>query len=101
MDWICLICEKPIDVDPKAAGSLKPASWPSVRGGTVNIDFGWFSRFDDMNDVVGRCVTHQAVICDDCYGEKQHLTRPVVVRDTTATEWEELPLDYREQRDGK
>lgn len=101
MDWICLICEKPIAVDPKATGSLKSACWPCVGGGTVNIDFGWFSRFDDMNDVAGRCVTHQAVICDDCYEKKQHLTRPVVVHDHTATEWEELPLDYREHRDGK
>lgn len=103
MDWVCLICEEPVEVDPGATGSLKPACWPCVGGGTVNISFGWFSRFDDMNGIAGRCVAHQAVICDDCYERKRRLTRPVVSRDTT--EWEELPLDYRERRgqgaDGK
>ena len=96
MDWICLVCEKPMDVDPGSTGSTKPACWPSVGGGTINISFGWFSRFDDMNGIAGRCVTHQAIICDDCYEKKRHLTRPVVTCDTT--EWKELPLDYREQR---
>lgn len=96
MDWICLVCEKSVEVDPQATGSLKPACCPCVEGGTININFGWFSRFDDLNGIAGRHVIHQAVICDDCYEKKQHLTRPVVARDTT--EWKELPLDYRSQR---
>lgn len=97
MDWICLICEEPVDVDPQATGSLKTACWPCIGGGTVSIDFGWFSRFDDMNGIAGRRVTHQAVICDDCYEKKRRLTRPVTSR--SSTEWKELPPDYREERD--
>ncbi len=96
MDWICLICEEPVDIDPGSMGSMKPACWPSVAGGMVSIHFGWFSRFDDMNGIGGRGVTHQAVICDDCYEEKRRLTRPVAPHDVT--EWRELPLGYREQR---
>ncbi len=93
MEWVCLVCEKKVEMDPQSTGSMKPACWPCVAGGTVSIHFGWFSRFDDMNGIGGRGVTHQAVICDDCYEKKQHLTRPVVPRSTT--EWRELPLDYR------
>jgi len=85
MEWTCLICEKPIDIDPGSTGSLKPACWPSVAGGTISIDFGWFSRFDDLG-IDGHHIIHQAVICDGCYENKRHLTRTVVSRQIT--EWE-------------
>jgi len=95
MDWICLICEKSVKTDPGSTGSLKPACWPCVEGGTVEIHFGFCSRFDDMNGIVRRRgVTHQAVICDDCYEKKQRLTRSVVPCQTA--EWKELPRNYRD-----
>ena len=78
--------------DPSGAGDDSQALWPSVEGGTVSINFGWYSRFDDENPG-GRCVQHQACICDGCYEAKRHLTRAVVTRRSAA--WEVLPADYR------
>ena len=76
------------------AGDDSQALWPVVEGGTASIDFGYGSRFDDMNLDGRRCVEHQACICDDCYEAKRHLTRAVVTRRSAA--WEILPADYRD-----
>ena len=75
------------------AGDDSQALWPVVEGGTVSIDFGYGSRFDDMNSD-GLCVEHQACICDDCYEAKRHLTRAVVTHHSAA--WEILPAEYRD-----
>jgi hypothetical protein len=80
---------------PDIAGDHVEALWPAVEGGTMSIDFGYGSRFDDMN-LDGRCVEHQACICDDCFEAKRHLTRAVVTRRSAA--WEVLPADYRDSR---
>jgi len=81
---------------PEIAGDDSRALWPAVEGGNVSIDFGYGSRFDDMNLYGGRCVEHQACICDGCYEAKRHLTRAVVTHRSAA--WEILPADYRAAR---
>jgi hypothetical protein len=92
--WQCIVCGKGMG-DPDIAGDDGKAQWPTVEGGTMSIDFGYGSRFDDMN-LDGRCVEHQACICDDCFEAKRHLTRAVVTRRSAA--WEILPADYRDSR---
>ena len=84
--------KQPRPPEPPDDGDDDQALWPVVEGGTVSIDFGYGSRFDDMN-LDGRRVEHQACICDNCYEAKRHLTRAVVTRRSAA--WEILPADYR------
>lgn len=77
---------------PECSGDDGRALWPTVEGGTLSINFGYGSRFDDVN-LGDRRVEHQACICDGCYEERRHLTRAVVARCSAA--WEVLPADYR------
>lgn len=82
MEWKCLICEKPIEMGGYK-GSMDPACWPSVVGGTISIDFGYPSKFDQMNGWHGDNEEVQACICDECFEKKQHLTRTVEIHKTT------------------
>jgi hypothetical protein len=77
---------------PECSGDDGLALWPTVEGGTVSINFGYGSKFDDMN-LGDRRVEHQACICDDCYEARRHLTRAVVARRSAM--WDVLPADYR------
>jgi len=92
-EWInkCIVCERILeDIMPGADHRNRSSC---IEGGTFEIDFGYGSRFDDMNfdDVI----RHQACICDDCYEKKQHLTRPVRINQCTTRV--NLPRDYRSQ----
>ncbi len=85
MEWICLICEKPVEIDPSTPSNDSRAHWPSIGGGTIQIDFGWFSKHDDLNI----SCTHkewQTCICDDCFDKKKHICRHVKV--TQQTTWQ-------------
>jgi hypothetical protein len=87
----CLVCEKEVEFD--SHGDDGKGVLPNPVGGTIDIDFGYPSRFDDINIYPREPVIHQAIICDDCYEKKQHLTRPVVKRQYWS--WEILPQNYR------
>jgi len=87
--WRCIVCEKEVGIDHPGDDSI--ARWPNLEGGTVEIDFGYSSRFDDMN-FCGPYVTHQACVCDDCYEIKRHLTRAVTKK--TTSQWQVLPPEY-------
>ena len=96
MKWICLICEKDLTPDdPCARGNDEIATLPNLEGGTITIDFGYGSRFDDMAGYRD-CVEHQACICDDCYKEKMHLTRSIEIR--SQSRFVVLASDYRDRR---
>jgi len=60
--------------------------WPNIEGGTIAIDFGYGSRFDDMNGFMGH-TEHQTCICDDCYEQKKHLIRAVEIETETIKKW--------------
>jgi len=87
--WRCIVCEKEVKTDHP--GDDSQALWPNLEGGTVKIDFGYGSRFDDMNFHRPH-VTHQACVCDDCYEVKRHLTRAVVKK--TTSRWQILPPEH-------
>lgn len=88
--WRCLICEKEVRIDHP--GDDSRAAWPNLEGGSIEIDFGYGSRFDDENFHPPPHVTHQACVCDDCYEAKKHLTRAVVKK--TTSRWQLLSPDY-------
>lgn len=92
--WKCLVCEKDLGATADYPGDDDQACLPNIEGGTIDIDFGFHSRFDDVNLDVR--IQHQACICDDCYETKRELTRPVIVKHKR--KWDILNLDYREQR---
>jgi transcription initiation factor IIE alpha subunit len=98
MRFRCLICEKDITPDDsREHGDDTTATLPNLEGGTISIDFGYGSRFDDMNGFVhGQEVEHQAYICDDCYEKKMHLTRAVETR--TQSRFVVLSPGYRDRR---
>jgi len=87
--WRCLVCEK--EVETVHPGDDSRATRPNLAGGSIDIGFGYGSRFDDMN-FHGPYVTHQACVCDDCYEAKRHLTRAVVKK--TTSRWQLLSPDY-------
>lgn len=95
--WKCIVCEKDLTQNTCYSGDDDQASWPNLEGGTINMNFGFGSRFDDCNGIIrpGR-VQHQACICDDCYEAKMGLTRPVIT--TQKREWNILDPDYRDQK---
>lgn len=92
--WKCLVCEKNLTSSAGYIGDDSQACFPNIEGGTINIDFGYGSRFDDVN--LDARVQHQACICDDCYEKKMGLTRPVIT--TLAKNWRILDSDYRDQK---
>ena len=76
-NWPCLICGKPVEIDNPGDDDM--GLLPNVVGGTINIDFGYPSRFDDLNIPSREHVTRQAAICDDCFDKKKDLTRRVAI----------------------
>ena len=88
MKWICIVCEKELFDINKIPLPLERALFPNLEGGTMEINFGYGSEFDDgMNSIV-----HHSCICDECWKKKRHLTRAIVVDKITT--WKELPSDY-------
>lgn len=87
--WKCLICEKDMEIDPGCQGRLDPALWPNVDGGTLAIDFGYPSRYDDMNGGFAHEGSRewQGCICDDCFDKKRDVLRHVKVEKRTMLRW--------------
>ncbi|KKM97969.1 hypothetical protein LCGC14_1162680 [marine sediment metagenome] len=82
MVWKCIVCEQTLE--PEYKGSIYSARWPNIEGGTISIDFGYGSKFDQMNGF-GAKKEVQSCICDKCFEQKKHLTREVTSR--TITKW--------------
>lgn len=81
--WQCLICEKEIQFDPGAPGDDHEGLLPCLEGGTLDIHFGWFSKFDQLEDMMSQeDIRIQGAICDDCFKDRESLTRRVEVRET-------------------
>lgn len=91
--WKCIVCKKDLTPETNDAGSDDQAYLPNLAGGTIKIDFGFGSRFDDVNIHEGTVVQHQACICDECYETHMELTRPVITIHTK--KWKILNSDYR------
>lgn len=93
--WKCLVCEKDLTPDVDYSGDDR-ACLPNLEGGTIDMDFGYGSRFDDFNGIQQDRIQHQACICDNCYEAKMGLTRPVIA--THTRRWDILASDYRKQK---
>ncbi len=91
----CLICGKQVDMLSKSVDSK--GYLPNPKGGTIEIDFGWGSRFDDG----GNGIVHQAVICDNCYEKatQKGLTRAVKIEKTS--KFSVLPENYSRSKPGE
>ena len=77
--WHCLICEKEMQIaSGDHPGSLNPATWPNIEGGTFSLDFGWPSKHDDLNFHDSK--EWQGCICDECFPTQKHLMRHVRVK---------------------
>jgi hypothetical protein len=81
--WKCICCEKEIAFDN--LGDDETGTLPSLAGGTMNIHFGWFSKFDHLPQYLDTYadLKIQAAICDQCFEKKQHITRKVEVIEST------------------
>ena len=77
----CLICGKQIQLLNK--GNDDPATYPCVVGGTIEISFGHGSVLDDIHGDI----SHQALICDNCFINVRDRTR--TVKQVQYTSWEE------------
>jgi len=76
----CLICEKEIRFDPNGPGNDEEGLLPNLEGGTIEINFGYGSKFDMLPDhMYIRDIRIQSAICDNCFEKKQSLTRKVEV----------------------
>lgn len=81
--WHCICCEKEIPFDPGAPGDDHEGLLPCLEGGTLDIHFGWFSKFDQLEDMMSQeDIRIQGAICDDCFKDRESLTRRVEVRET-------------------
>lgn len=80
--WICICCGKEIPIYADGcAGNDEEGILPNLEGGTLEIHFGFGSKFDQIEDMVRhRNCRIQGAICDWCFQEKQSLTRKVEVR---------------------
>ena len=87
MRWHCIVCEK--IMIPEHEGGLDPACWPNIEGGTMAIDFGYGSKYDDNNGYQGCCFEWQSCICDECFDKKKHLCRHVEIIDKK--QWKIVP----------
>jgi len=94
--WKCLVCEKDLTPVADYPGDDDQACLPNLEGGTIDIDFGYGSRFDDLNEIQQDRIRHQACICDDCFEARIGLTRPVITRHQR--KWHILDPDYRDQK---
>jgi len=81
--WRCIICEKEIPIDPLAPDDDNDGTLPCIEGGTIEIHFGWFSKFDQFQDLSNRDIRIQSCICDSCFENKKHLTRQIEVKKMT------------------
>jgi hypothetical protein len=82
--WICICCEKevPIYIDGYPGNDEEGIS-PNLEGGTVEIHFGFGSKFDQIEDMMSRRdIRIQACVCDKCFTKKINLTRKIEVRKT-------------------
>ena len=80
--WRCLICKKEIPFDPHGPGDDQEGLLPNLEGGTIEIHFGYGSKFDQLREMLShRDYRTQGAICDKCFTEKQYLTRKVEVRE--------------------
>ena len=77
--WQCLICGKEISIYADGrAGNDEEGILPNLEGGTLEIHFGFGSKFDQIEDMIRhRNCRIQGAICDWCFQEKQSLTRKV------------------------
>lgn len=82
--WICICCEKEIPVYADGyAGNDEEGTLPNLEGGTIQIHFGFGSKFDQIEDMLGHIDYRiQGGICDKCFKKKQLLTRKVMVIET-------------------
>jgi len=82
--WKCICCEKEIPFDTGSPGDDHEGLLPCLEGGTLDIHFGWFSKFDQLEDMMshGEYII-QGAICDDCFEKKNRLTRKVELRKNT------------------
>lgn len=79
--WQCLVCEKEIEYDPNGPGNDNEGLLPNLEGGTIEIHFGYGSKFDQLKDMLSRRdIRTQGAVCDECFEKKQSLTRKVEVR---------------------
>lgn len=69
--WKCIICERPVDI--VGDGSDDEGRWPMIRGGTIQLDFGFGSTYDLMNNNE----MYQSCVCDECAGKKHDLLRRI------------------------
>jgi hypothetical protein len=89
MKWICLVCEKEL-IELHPSPPVEKATWPNIEGGTIQVNFGYGSAYDDgLNPI-----EHHACICDECWEKKKHLTRAVEVE--RCLKWKELPPNYQD-----
>jgi len=80
--WRCLICETEIPFDPHGPGNDHEGLLPNLEGGTIEVHFGYGSKFDQLKDMLShRDYRTQGAICDECFTKRQYLTRKVEVRE--------------------
>lgn len=79
--WQCICCEKEIPVHPDGQfGDDNSGLFPSLEGGTIEISFGFGSKFDQIRDLMSpRDIRIQSAICDKCFETKKDLTRKVEI----------------------
>ncbi len=65
----CIVCEKDIHL----TDVFKDPPPDNIKGGTMDIDFGFGSKFDTGNGFSGRSFHFSAAICDECFEKKKHL----------------------------
>ena len=88
--WRCICCETEMQDD---SGKDDIACWPDIAGGTMSIDCGWKSKFDQGNGVAHRPDRfYQACICDKCLEEKKDFVRHVEVIQTKQ-QWKPIPFE--------
>lgn len=84
--WKCLICEKEVELlYEETEEYFKKGLFPNIKGGTICINFGYGSDFDQMANFQ-KDMEWQTCICDECFENKKSLCR--LVKITKKTEWE-------------
>lgn len=65
MSMKCLICKKILDFSVRYDGQKPDRTSSLSEGGTVEISFGYGSRYD--------CQMALGFICDDCFEENKNI----------------------------
>lgn len=82
--WKCIVCAKEIPFDPNGPGDDDQGLFPNLEGGTLDIHFGYGSKFDQLEDMMSHHDYRiQGAICDECFKTKCCLTRKVEARRNT------------------